>query len=721
MYHFVATWGWWMRNIALLVNKFGKAMLAVVCLAFAVGQVVPVFASAQSLAMPSSESVGKDDTNVNLSDSFDVTGFDPTTTLLASVSVSGLPTATFSVGATGGLSLEYGYWAWTDVSSVAFTGTQSAVNSALDSLTFSAGGTVGQAVLAVSVQEKQSGTFFYEGTGNLYKYFPQYGVSYVNAKTQAAASTLDGLQGHLATITSQGEQDFVNSKIQGATNIWIAISDSMNEGIWRIDAGPEAGTTVWTSAERVWGWVNDSTTWSYSGNGTTESGQYSNWCGGEPNNSDWGNNGEDHAVTNWNGDTCWNDLSGNNVWSIGGYVVEYEAGLTAGTILTGTMVIGSADPAATTTTSVPPTTTTETPTTTTEPSTTTTEATTTTSEPQYPETTTTSVAPEESTTSLPPQESSTSTSSTTPVLPVLPVAPSTPDSTPSTEPPAEDQEETPPATSSPEIDESQEDSEQPETTPEPEEPESEGEQPDTTEPEQSVEEEQEVVSSEEIISEESEFDNLSEASLLMASISFDDAKDLFETLDTDDLSEEQAAVLVAAVQDAPTEIREVFEDTVDLFSGVFDDYMMLGSTISVGQRRTVVAVTAMTVAMGATSMPVGGTNSSTNRPEVKTAARKEEEEEPSGEIAGDGLEWIRKIKIFRNIDGVVKVDWKAFFKKFSYGVMNMGFTLAGSLVVFLTLSGTLQKIAGVSTVLAFAAALWAVGIGLMVTIPVILL
>jgi ATP-dependent helicase/DNAse subunit B len=45
-------------------------------------------------------------------------------------------------------------------------------------------------------------------------------------------------------------------------------------------------------------------------------------------------------------------------------------------------------------------------------------------------------------------------------------------------------------------------------------------------------------------------------------------------------------------------------------------------------------------------------------------------------------------------------------KKFTYGFLNMGFTLAGSLVVYLTLSGTIQKIAGVSTILAFAGAMY---------------
>jgi len=45
-------------------------------------------------------------------------------------------------------------------------------------------------------------------------------------------------------------------------------------------------------------------------------------------------------------------------------------------------------------------------------------------------------------------------------------------------------------------------------------------------------------------------------------------------------------------------------------------------------------------------------------------------------------------------------------KKFVYGVMNLGFTIAGSLVVYLTLSGPIQVIAGISSVVAFGATMW---------------
>ena len=46
---------------------------------------------------------------------------------------------------------------------------------------------------------------------------------------------------------------------------------------------------------------------------------------------------------------------------------------------------------------------------------------------------------------------------------------------------------------------------------------------------------------------------------------------------------------------APLEQRLEFESKVDIFSGEYDDYVPVGSTISVAQRRTVVAVTAVLI------------------------------------------------------------------------------------------------------------------------------
>jgi len=47
--------------------------------------------------------------------------------------------------------------------------------------------------------------------------------------------------------------------------------------------------------------------------------------------------------------------------------------------------------------------------------------------------------------------------------------------------------------------------------------------------------------------------------------------------------------------DAPLEERLEFESKVDIFSGEYDEYVPVGSTITVAQRRTVVAATAVLI------------------------------------------------------------------------------------------------------------------------------
>lgn len=76
---------------------------------------------------------------------------------------------------------------------------------------------------------------------------------------------------------------------------------------------------------------------------------------------------------------------------------------------------------------------------------------------------------------------------------------------------------------------------------------------------------------------------------------------MFAELEVSDLNEEQVAALVAAVQTAPTEIREAFEQQVDIFKEGLDDYVPVGSNIPVGTRRTLVAAGAAIAVAGASS------------------------------------------------------------------------------------------------------------------------
>ena len=79
---------------------------------------------------------------------------------------------------------------------------------------------------------------------------------------------------------------------------------------------------------------------------------------------------------------------------------------------------------------------------------------------------------------------------------------------------------------------------------------------------------------------------------VLAAISGEQAAEIFQALDVQELSDAQTEQLIAAVQDAPAEVRSSFEDKIDIFKNALDTYVPLGSNIPVGTRRTLIAVTA---------------------------------------------------------------------------------------------------------------------------------
>ncbi len=210
---------------------------------------------------------------------------------------------------------------------------------------------------------------------------------------------------------------------------------------------------------------------------------------------------------------------------------------------------------------------------------------------------------------------------------------------------------------------------------------------------------------------------------LLEQLSSSEASEVFSAIEVSELTEEEAAAIVEAVQSAPTSVRKAFENTIDVYGGKFDDYVMVNSKINIGDRRTIVAVTVVgsITAMAATTMQPpsgggfsggsggssgGGSGQSGPGTNSRTESDDEEEQEPAGEIAGDGVDWISGLSIYEEINGEKVMNWRAFIKKFLFGIMNLGFTISGSIVVYFTLSGTIQKIALVSTLAAFAAAMY---------------
>jgi len=212
--------------------------------------------------------------------------------------------------------------------------------------------------------------------------------------------------------------------------------------------------------------------------------------------------------------------------------------------------------------------------------------------------------------------------------------------------------------------------------------------------------------------ESSQATELATSAKVLGSIDAEQAVAVFAAIVVSEVSAESGAAISEALISAPVEVKESFEEEINVFAGVFDTYEPLGSTINVGQRRSVIAVNLVTstvaIAAAAGGIPTPGSSpSSPSGPRQDVAARREDEEaEEGGAIEGEGPEWIKRISIYKYKDGVKVMDWKNFTRKFIYGVMASGFTLAGATVMYFTLSGITQQVALWGTVLAFSASMY---------------
>jgi hypothetical protein len=254
----------------------------------------------QSVSAPDSKSF-LPSTTAQDGSGFVLNGFSATSTLLASISLINPSTnTTFYLTTTTGLTAASGFTLTGNKTRLVVTGTMSNINTALSSLKINTGSVVGNVQLSVAATVNPVG-FYYNGVnGHFYKPVTP-GGSYTAARAASLLTTFKGQTGYLVTITSSSENAFIYANVpQG--NIWFAATDEVKDGTWVIDAGPEKGTVMKTSNGQTAGNIT---------------GVYNNWAPGEPN----GNNGsENYAVTNWNNQPTWNDLSNN--WT-NPYVIEY--------------------------------------------------------------------------------------------------------------------------------------------------------------------------------------------------------------------------------------------------------------------------------------------------------------------------------------------------------------------------------------------------------------
>jgi hypothetical protein len=86
----------------------------------------------------------------------------------------------------------------------------------------------------------------------------------------------------------------------------------------------------------------------------------------------------------------------------------------------------------------------------------------------------------------------------------------------------------------------------------------------------------------------------------LAEATEEQATEIFAALEIEELSDAQLKELVVAVQSAPEAVREAFEEEINIFGGQVDSYVPVGSTVPVGERRSLIAIgIAMSVAPAA--------------------------------------------------------------------------------------------------------------------------
>ena len=142
-------------------------------------------------------------------------------------------------------------------------------------------------------------------TRHYYEFVSAPGICWDAAKTAAAARTYRGMQGYLATITYQDEEDFLKGRNNG--QYFIGASDAAEEGQWHWMTGPEAGTLIWSGKADGYGRA------------------FTNWQPGQPDDyqNQYRPQGEDYSLF-YGQSGYWNDVDNcNSTGSASGYLVEY--------------------------------------------------------------------------------------------------------------------------------------------------------------------------------------------------------------------------------------------------------------------------------------------------------------------------------------------------------------------------------------------------------------
>jgi uncharacterized membrane protein YgcG len=222
---------------------------------------------------------------------------------------------------------------------------------------------------------------------------------------------------------------------------------------------------------------------------------------------------------------------------------------------------------------------------------------------------------------------------------------------------------------------------------------------------------------------------------VLKSIDSEQASEIFVKIPVGELTQAEEAALVEAVTNAPDEIKNAFEETIDVYGEGLDDYVPVGSNVDVESRRTLLAATAVLTAAtagavgsgggsggsgggsggsgGSSRGSGGGSGGSGGGPgDGSNGNGRKENENPDGEEEDAEIEGpedqednnFTRNSIFKYEEETMKRRFSpwGFIKKFSRETSALAFTISSSVVVFATLSGETRKITIIATGCAFA-------------------
>lgn len=194
---------------------------------------------------------------------------------------------------------------WLDENQFVFTGSLSDVSAAMNKLMTDANsGTIEYTITPTDIAYNPVNGHLYSLVTNL--------MTWDAALIDATNYTYSGMTGHLATITSAQEDDFIrlNYDLDNyEARWWLGGKDVLGPvgGDWQWVTGPEAGTQFWSG----------------NASGSSVNGAFTNWRIGNPD----GNNGRGvHLLYERN---AWDDIQAGLSY---GYILEYSDGLNSQTI-----------------------------------------------------------------------------------------------------------------------------------------------------------------------------------------------------------------------------------------------------------------------------------------------------------------------------------------------------------------------------------------------------